>query len=143
VANFGVTGPYFFEEEDGHAVTATSAHHIEMLRNFLTPEMSHRGIELSTIWFQQDSATAHTARVSMEVVRDLSPCDYFLWGYLKAKVYTTRSRTIDDLKIAIRKQISAIPENMARRALGNLLESLEECVRNDGQHFSDVLFKTK
>jgi hypothetical protein len=28
-------------------------------------------------------------------------CDYFLWGYLKAKVYTTRPRTIDDLKIAI------------------------------------------
>jgi hypothetical protein len=69
---------------------------------------------------------------------DLSACDYFLWGYRKAKVYTIRSRAIVDLKIAIRKQISAIPVNMARRALGN-------CERgwNDGQQLSDVLLKTK
>jgi hypothetical protein len=45
---------------------------------------------------------------------DLSACDYFLWAYLKTKVHTTRPRTIDDLKIAVRKQISAISENMAR-----------------------------
>jgi hypothetical protein len=31
----------------------------------------------------------------------------FLWHCLKAKVYTTRSRTIDDLKATIRKQVSA------------------------------------
>jgi hypothetical protein len=51
---------------------------------------------------------------------DLSAGDYFLCGYLKAKVYPSRPRTIDDLKIAIRKKISALPDNMARRALGNL-----------------------
>jgi hypothetical protein len=45
---------------------------------------------------------------------DLSACSYFLWGYLKAKVYTTTPRTIDDLKITIQMQISVIPENMAR-----------------------------
>jgi hypothetical protein len=96
-----------------------------MLRNFRTPELSRRGIELWTIWFQ-DGATVHTARASMEVVRecfrsalfhcaelpwpasspDLSASHYFLWWYLKAKVYPTKSRTTDYLKIAIRKQIS-------------------------------------
>jgi hypothetical protein len=74
---------------------------------------------------------------------DLSVCDYFLWEYLKAKVYTIRPRTIDNLKITIWKQISAIPENMARQALGNLRATLEECVCNDGQQRSDVLFKMK
>jgi hypothetical protein len=64
-------------------------------------------------------------------------------GYVKGKVYTTRPWTIDDLKIAIRKKISAIPENTARRELVNLPARLEECVRNDGQKLSDVLFKTK
>jgi hypothetical protein len=64
-------------------------------------------------------------------------------GYLNAKVYTSEPRTIDDLNIAIRKQISAIPENMATRALGVLRAKLEECVRKDGQHLSDALFKTK
>jgi hypothetical protein len=128
-----------------------------MLWNFLKPELSHRGFELSIIWFQQDGATAHTARASMEVIQemfpehiislrselpwpacspDLSACDYSLWGYLKAKPYTTRPRTIDDLKITVQKQISVIPENMASSAL-------EECVHNDGQHLSDLLFETK
>jgi hypothetical protein len=109
-----------------------------MLWNFLTPELSRRGIELSTIWFQQDAASIHAARASMEVIwemflehlrgelpwparlPDLSACGYFLCGYLKAKVYTTRPRTISDFKITIRKQISAIPENIAKQALGNL-----------------------
>jgi hypothetical protein len=54
---------------------------------------------------------------------DLSACEYFLWGYLKAKAYTTRPRTIDNLKIEIRKQISATPENMLSQALAGKLES--------------------
>jgi hypothetical protein len=104
VGSFGVIGPYFFE--DGHAVTANSGHCVHMLHNFLAPEINRRGINQRTMWFQQDRATAHTARVSMTVLRemfpgnfisqhgdlpwpawspDLSVCDYFLWGYLKAK----------------------------------------------------------
>jgi hypothetical protein len=135
VANFRIICPCFFEDKDGHTVTVTSARYVEMLRNFLTPELSRRGIELSTIWFQHDGATAHTARASMEVIQemfaeplislwgklpwpghspDLSACDYFLWGYLKAKVCTTGPQTINGLKIAIWKQISAIKCNMVR-----------------------------
>lgn len=63
---------------------------------------------------------------------ELSACDCFLWGYHKAEVYTTRPRTIDDLKIVIRKKISDIPENTARRALGKLRARLGEFARNDG-----------
>jgi hypothetical protein len=43
---------------------------------------------------------------------DLSASDYFLWGYLKAKLYTNKPRTTDDLKIEILKEISVISENM-------------------------------
>jgi hypothetical protein len=68
VANFRVISPYFFEDEDGHAVTVASSHYVAMSWNFITPELSHRGTELSTIWFQQDGATAHTARSSMEAI---------------------------------------------------------------------------
>jgi hypothetical protein len=125
---------------------------LKFLWNFLTPELSRRGIELSTIW-----ATAHTAKSSVEIAREIFPehvisqrgelpwparspdlcvCDYFLWGYLKAKVY-------HDLKIAIRKQISEIPENLSRQSLRSLRAGLEECICNGMQHISDVLFKTK
>jgi hypothetical protein len=44
---------------------------ILMLWNFLTPELNRCGIELSTVWFQQDGATAHRARASMKVVGEI------------------------------------------------------------------------
>ena len=99
VANFGVWGPYFFEEEEKTA-SVTSALYVKMLQNFLMPKLRNLG-ENATVWFQQDGATAHTAKKSMDVLRrlfpahlislhgdigwparspDLSPCDYFLWG---------------------------------------------------------------
>jgi hypothetical protein len=76
------------------------------------------------MWFQQDGVTAHTETTSMEVLQEMFPervislrgefpwpalssdpstCDYFIWGYLKEKVYTAKPWTIEDLKIAIRK----------------------------------------
>jgi hypothetical protein len=109
VANFGVTDPYFFEDEGGSAVTVTSARYVEILRNFFTPELSRHGIELLTIWFQQDDATALTERASMKVVREMFPehvislrgelpwpaCspglsarDHFLCGYLQGNCTT-------------------------------------------------------
>jgi hypothetical protein len=73
VANFGVIGFYSFEDEERIAVSVTPARCIEMLRNFLTSELSRHGIELTTIWFQQDGATARTASVSIEVIREIFP----------------------------------------------------------------------
>jgi len=40
---------------------------------------------------------------------DLIPCDYFLWGYLKAEVIKYRPGTIEELKEAIRQVISRVP----------------------------------
>jgi hypothetical protein len=67
-------------------------------------------------WLQQDGATSHTANSTMEMLKqffddriisrnlwppqspDLTPPDYFLWGYLKQVVYSNRPQTIEDLK---------------------------------------------
>ena len=40
VANFGVWGPYFFEEEE-KAVSVTSARYVQMLQNFLMPKLKN------------------------------------------------------------------------------------------------------
>jgi hypothetical protein len=63
--------PLFLWGEDGRAVTVTSAHYVAMLWNFLTPELSRCRIKRSTIWFQQDGATVHTARASTEVIQEM------------------------------------------------------------------------
>ena len=71
VANFGIIGPYFFQKEE-QTLTATSAQYTVMLQEFLAPEL-YRGIDLNAVRFQQDGATAHTARASMAVVREMLP----------------------------------------------------------------------
>jgi len=66
---------------------------------------------------------------------DLSACDYFLWGYLKSRVFICKPRTI-------KEEIAAIPEQMTRRAMENLGVRLKQCLRNGGRHLRDVIFKT-
>jgi hypothetical protein len=57
----------------------TSARYVEMLRNLVTPEVSRRGTELSTIWFQHDAANSHTLRAPMEVDREIFPEEVFFF----------------------------------------------------------------
>ena len=73
---------------------------------------------------------------------DLNPCDYFLWGYLKSKVYSNRPRSIEQLKDAIRQEITVIPHEMTRRVIDNFRGRLRQCVDNNGSHLADLIFKT-
>jgi len=65
-------GPYFFEDNKDAAITVTSELYVAMLRNFCEPELRHRGIDLSSVWFQQ-GATAHTAGASISVLQEMFP----------------------------------------------------------------------
>ena len=113
---------------------STSERYVEMLRNFLRPQLRSLRVNMEEMWFQQDGATARTARASMTVVRqmfpqhivsrfgdvpwpprspDLTACDFFLWGYLKSKVYVRKPRTVDDLKVCIREEIATVSQEIA------------------------------
>ena len=134
----GIIGPYFFEDSDGHSVTVNANRYMDMLQSFLIPELRAR--QLDNIWFQQDGATAHTARATMTLLRELFPNrlisrfgdltfpsrspdltapDYFLWGYLKERIFSRRLHSIDELKMAIRREIRAIPQAMVRRVMNS------------------------
>ena len=63
------------------------------------------------MWFQQDGATSHTARFTIDLLKgkfgervisrngpvewpprscDLTPLDFFLWGHIKSLVYANK-----------------------------------------------------
>jgi hypothetical protein len=65
---------------------------------------------------------------------DLTPCDYFLWGYLQAKVYSCCPGTIEQLKEAIRQEVATIAPAMTRKITDSFRERLKECVINNGHH---------
>lgn len=88
-----------------------------MLTDFVWPEMED--MDLDDVYFQQDGATCHTSRETIELLHekfpgrvisrngdvnwpsrscDLTPLDFFLWGYVKDKVYANAPQTIDALK---------------------------------------------
>jgi hypothetical protein len=73
----------------------------------------------------------------------LSVCDYFLWGYLKAKVFVSKARTVHELKVAIEHEIAAIPPDMVRHSMDNFKTRLKECVQRDGKHLDGIIFKKK
>jgi hypothetical protein len=47
---------------------------------------------------------------------DLNACDFFLWGYLKSKVYEKKPR-ITDLNQNIREEVAAISPTMLQRVM--------------------------
>jgi len=47
-----------------------------------------------------------------------------LWRYLKSRVYTDRPRTIEELKLAIRQEIAALPQKKLERAMQDFEERL-------------------
>jgi hypothetical protein len=65
---------------------------------------------------------------------------FFLWGYLKNRVYTTRLRTMEELKQRIQDEIRGIPAEMLQRAMENL-DRLKDCIRRGGHHLLDVIFR--
>jgi hypothetical protein len=67
-------------------------------------------------------------------------CDFFLWGYLKSRVYEGKSRTLEELKGAIRKQIGMINQELLERVEANFRERLQMCILQNGHHLSDTIF---
>jgi hypothetical protein len=73
VFELSVLGPYFFEDNEVAAIPVTSKRYVAMLLSYCKPELRRREIDLSSVWLQQDGATAHTARASMIVLRKIFP----------------------------------------------------------------------
>jgi len=71
---------------------------------------------------------------------DLTPLDFFLWGYVKSQVYVNRPRTIAELKTEIRRVISEINEDVCGRVIVNFNERITACRNSAGGHMLDVIF---
>ena len=70
---------------------------------------------------------------------DLTPCDFFLWGYIKSKLYSTPVRSIEELKTRIRLIIAEIPTTMIENVWKNLEMRLALVVREQGGHIENYM----
>jgi len=54
--------------------------------------------------------------------------DFFLWGFLKDRVFRRRIMTSQELKQAIVDEVTAIVEDLRRRVYGNFQTRLQQCI---------------
>lgn len=92
------------------------------------------------MWFQQDGARCHTARETIDLLRqhfpgrvisrnanvnwplsscDLTPCDFFLWGFVNSKVYANKPLIISEFKTEIQRVITEIEPTDLEIVFGN------------------------
>lgn len=110
--------------------------------------------ERQNVWFQHDGCPAHSTRNEWlnRTFRnkwlgrntdprwpprspDLTPLDYFLWGYLKQKIYKDRLfNNVDELDTSIRVNCRNIPANVLRSTLNEFYERTIRCIEREGGH---------
>ncbi|CAI6354061.1 unnamed protein product [Macrosiphum euphorbiae] len=70
---------------------------------------------------------------------DLTPPDFFLWGYLKGRVYKNRPQTLDELKSNITMEINLINVSVLHKVATNVVKRVRACINEQGSHFEYML----
>ncbi|GFU84881.1 uncharacterized protein TNCV_2128221 [Trichonephila clavipes] len=128
----------------GHNVTVNGDRYRAMITNFFIPELNNHDVQ--ELWFQQDGATCHTARATIDLLKDtfgdrlfsrfgpvnwpprscdLTPLDYFLWGYVKSLVYADKPQTLNHLEDNIHRVIADIRPQMLEKVIKNWTSRLD------------------
>ncbi|GFT59748.1 putative transposable element [Trichonephila clavipes] len=114
------------------------------------------------LWFQEDGATYHTARATIYLLKntfgdrliscfgpvnwpprscDLTPLDYFLWGYVKSLVYADKPQTLDHFEDNIRRVIADIRPQMLEKVIENWTSRLDYIQASRGSPMPEIIFK--
>lgn len=68
---------------------------------------------------------------------DLTPLDFFLWGYLKDKVYASKPTSVIELKATIEYECSQIPRELIRTVCESIASRCQQCLDQNGHQFEN------
>ena len=69
---------------------------------------------------------------------DLNPADFFLWGFLKERVYLDPvPKTIEQLKNNIRRESKKFKIDMVKRAIDNMIPRVQNLLCRKGAWFEN------
>ena len=63
---------------------------------------------------------------------DLTPPDFFLWGYLNHKVYDQKSKDLVELKSRIENEIKLIDSDLCKRVCHSIVDRNQGCIEKQG-----------
>jgi hypothetical protein len=151
VSRYHLIGPVFIDGiVDGQIYR-------DLISNQFIPKLREANVNLQESWFMQDSATPHTAQETLRLLRshfgerlitkplwpphspDLTPCDFWLWGYLKERVYRAPRPT--DL-VQLRERIISVFNDIQRNVeilqpvFDNIHTRAVACILAKGDHLN-------
>lgn len=135
--------------------------YLQLLQEEIVPAIREIvGDDFVETWYQQDGAPANFRQIVRNYLNqvfqnhwigqrgtiewparlpDLTPLDFFLWGYIKDKVYATKPRDLDDLRQRIIHVCTDITPEIIRSSLENFYVRLGICQEVQGEHFEQLL----
>ena len=158
----GYPSPYFYEE---NSRTVTGLRYLEVLQDKFYPELSQLTFndpELDPYsFFMQDGARPHSLNAARQFLSlkfetrtigdrlntpwparspDLTPCDFFLCGWIKDNIYKTMPIiNRQHLKDVATDVISSIVLAFCQNACRSIKNILEKCLQQNGGHFEHLL----
>lgn len=150
-----IVGPFFIDDN------LTAAKYETMLQNDIIPAIQNIvGNNFANTWFQQDGAAPHyglNVRAYLNNIfpsrwigrrgeiewpprsPDLTPLDFFFWGYLKDRVYRNKPASIEELKQNIRDEVELLDQITIKNAVGAFYHRLAHCQQANGEQFEHLL----
>ncbi|GFV49807.1 transposable element Tc1 transposase [Trichonephila clavipes] len=95
------------KNDDGHNVTVNGDRYRAMITNFFIPELNNHDVQ--ELWFQQDGATCHTDRATIDLFKDTFD----------------KPQTVDHLEDNIRRVIADIRPQMLEKVIENWTSRLD------------------
>jgi len=156
--NRAILGPFFYD------VNINCELYLNMLNDEVVPEIMEifqnnlfGDVQFEDVWWFQDGAGTHRARAVALQLRelfgenvitlgqqqewpprspDLTPCDFFLWGYLKSKVFTTPPPDVFALRRRIISEFEILSNNreLISRAVRSMRGRAQTCLDREGSH---------
>ena len=102
-----------------------------IVRQYLSATFPERWIGRGTNW---NGAIPWPARSP-----DLTPLDFFSWGYLKDRVYKSKPVSVAELQNSIRAEIVNITEEMLHNVQEAVYVRLGHCETEFGRQFEHLL----
>lgn len=119
---------------------------------------------LQNHWFQQDGAPPHYYEPVRQFLNhwrgnqwigrggpiawpprspDLTPLDFYLWGYVKEEVYAIAPTNRDDMKNRIREAFRNIRIRTLQDVQQNFVRRLHLCLQEQGRTFEHIIRATQ
>lgn len=153
-----IIGPFFIEGN------LDRWKYLDLLMDHILPGIEQaadeQNIDLDDVFFQQDGHPAHYAIVVREFLDnffpnkwigrsgpikwpprspDLTPLDFFLWGFLKDRVFRTSPSSVEEMKERIVANCLVPDDAMLENVMKSFQMRLLMCMHEEGRQFEHLL----